>query len=116
MVPVKFLAILSLLLVVSACLTTDKEIITESVFIEEQIQIQPAPRGVDLNNVQFKVITSENISEVLEEWVTTSGENWAFYALSVDDYENLALNVAELSRYIKQQKDIIVFYENSLTD
>lgn len=114
--PVKFLGILSLSLVVSACSVPNKEIITETVFIEEQIQIQPAPRGVDLNDLQFKVITSENIEDVLREWTTTSGENWAFYGLSVNDYENLALNVAELSRFIKQQKDIIVFYENSLTD
>jgi len=31
------------------------------------------------------------------------------------DYENLALNVAELRRYIEQQKQIIVYYENAVT-
>jgi len=32
------------------------------------------------------------------------------------DYENLALNVSELRRYINQQKNIIVYYEDAVTD
>jgi len=32
------------------------------------------------------------------------------------DYENLALNVAELKRYINQQTQIIVYYEKAVTD
>jgi hypothetical protein len=31
------------------------------------------------------------------------------------DYENLALNVAELRRYINQQTNIIVYYEDAVT-
>jgi len=38
----------------------------------------------------------------------------AFVALSVKDYENLALNVAELRRFINQQKEIIVYYEKAV--
>jgi hypothetical protein len=32
------------------------------------------------------------------------------------DYENLALNLADLRRYIEQQKEIIVYYEKAITD
>jgi|TARA_B100001287_G_C22662428_1_gene521064 hypothetical protein len=32
------------------------------------------------------------------------------------DYENLALNIAELRRYINQQKQIIVYYEEAVTE
>jgi hypothetical protein len=38
----------------------------------------------------------------------------AFVALSVKDYENLALNVAELRRFINQQKEIIIYYEEAM--
>jgi len=31
------------------------------------------------------------------------------------DYENLALNIADLQRYIDQQKEIIVYYEKAVT-
>jgi hypothetical protein len=35
-------------------------------------------------------------------------------AISVRDYERLSLNVDELRRYILQQKEIIVYYEDSV--
>jgi hypothetical protein len=32
------------------------------------------------------------------------------------DYENLALNIADIKRYLEQQKQIIVYYENAVTE
>ena len=32
----------------------------------------------------------------------------------MQDYENLALNIAELRRYINQQIEIIVYYEDAV--
>jgi len=32
------------------------------------------------------------------------------------DYENLALNVAELKRFLNQQTDIIVYYEEAVVE
>tara|TARA_Y100000289_G_C3919755_1_gene149599 strand:+ start:790 stop:936 length:147 start_codon:yes stop_codon:yes gene_type:complete len=32
------------------------------------------------------------------------------------DYENLAMNIADLKRFIEQQDEIIVYYEEALTD
>ena len=32
----------------------------------------------------------------------------------MNGYENLSLNVAELRRYIEQQKSLIVYYENNI--
>jgi hypothetical protein len=37
------------------------------------------------------------------------------YVLSVRDYETLALNMAELKRYIQQQGEIIIYYEKAVT-
>jgi hypothetical protein len=37
-----------------------------------------------------------------------------FYAISVRDYETLALNMAELRRFIQQQKQIIIYYEKAV--
>jgi len=31
------------------------------------------------------------------------------------DYENLALNIAELRRFLNQQKEVIVYYEKAVT-
>ena len=35
--------------------------------------------------------------------------------LSVRDYETLAINMAEIKRYIEQQKQIIIYYEKAVS-
>jgi len=30
------------------------------------------------------------------------------------DYENLAINIAEMRRYLNQQKEIIIYYEKAV--
>ena len=37
-----------------------------------------------------------------------------FYALSVRDYETLSLNMSEIKRFLDQQKQIIVYYEDAV--
>jgi len=32
------------------------------------------------------------------------------------DYENLALNIADIKRYLEQQKEIILYYEKAVTE
>jgi len=32
------------------------------------------------------------------------------------DYENLALNIADLKRYLEQQSEIILYYEKAVTE
>jgi hypothetical protein len=32
------------------------------------------------------------------------------------DYENLALNIADIKRYIGQQNEIIIYYEKAVSD
>ena len=39
-----------------------------------------------------------------------------FFALIPKDYENLSLNVADIKRYIIQQKELIEYYEKSIKD
>tara|TARA_R110002012_G_scaffold271673_2_gene456872 strand:+ start:673 stop:801 length:129 start_codon:yes stop_codon:yes gene_type:complete len=34
--------------------------------------------------------------------------------MSVRDYETLALNMADIKRYIEQQKEIIIYYEKAV--
>jgi hypothetical protein len=40
----------------------------------------------------------------------------AYVALAMRDYENLALNISELKRFINQQTNIIVYYENAVNE
>ena len=73
------------------------------------------PKPVQLNDVRVYVVNEEIYEEFVKEFTEENGE-LAFVALSMKDYENLALNIAELRRYINQQKNIIVYYEEAVTD
>lgn len=54
------------------------------------------------------------MEEFLEKFEEESGGVPVFFAISVPDYENMSLNVAELRRYINQQKSLIIYYEDSI--
>lgn len=53
------------------------------------------------------------MEEFLQRFEEESGTT-VFFAMSVPDYENMSMNVAELRRYINQQKALIVYYEESI--
>jgi len=66
-----------------------------------------------LNDVKIYVVSKENYEEFVKEFEAKNGSD-AYIAISVKDYENLSLNFAELRRYIEQQKQIIIYYENAV--
>ena len=71
------------------------------------------PKPVQLNDVRVYVVNERILDDFLVEFKNRHGEV-AFVALSMKDYENLALNIAELRRYINQQTQIIVYYEDAV--
>jgi leucyl aminopeptidase (aminopeptidase T) len=93
----------------------EKEIIVQTVEVQKVIPVQPQPKPVDMNDVKFYVVTEENYDEFKEKFMKRNND-FVFYVVSVHDYENLALNMSELYRYIKQQKEIVIYYEKAVTD
>lgn len=79
-----------------------------------QIPIVAHPKPLQLNDTRVFVVTKDNYEEFVKEFTLLYGE-LAFVSLSMKDYENLALNIADLKRYINQQKEIIVYYEKAVT-
>jgi hypothetical protein len=71
------------------------------------------PKPVQLNDVRVYVVNERILDQFISEFKERHGEV-AFVALSMQDYENLALNVAELRRFINQQTQIIVYYEEAV--
>ena len=64
-------------------------------------------------DTRIHVVNEENLEAFIAEFKEING-NLAFIALSVKDYENLALNIAELRRFLNQQTEIIVYYETAV--
>ena len=64
--------------------------------------------------MHFYVVTEANLDLFKKRFEKDNG-NLVFYAISVRDYENLALKMSELDRYLKHQKQLIVYYEKAAT-
>lgn len=95
--------------------TPEPEIRTVTKVEKVQIPTVARPKPVQLIDTRIYVVNKDTLEEFIEEFKATNGD-LAFIALSVKDYENLALNVAELRRYINQQTQVIVYYENAVSD
>jgi leucyl aminopeptidase (aminopeptidase T) len=91
----------------------EKEIVVKTIEVQKIVPIQPQPKPVDMIDVKFYVVTEENYEEFKEKFMKTNND-YVFYAVSVHDYENLAFNMAELYRYIRQQKEIMIYYEKAV--
>ena len=105
-----------LLLLSSGCslLPREKEKIVQTVEVEKQIPLQLQPKPLQFNDSYWHVVTEANFDEFIEKFKKEHGEAWVFYAVSVRSYESMALNLAELKRYIEQQKQIIIYYEEAI--
>ena len=114
----KFLIFWSLLLLVrlSSCSwKPEKEVVVQTKIVKPVIEIKERPKGVKMLPVKFYVVTEKNYEEFKEKFKKENGD-FVFYAMSVPSYENLALDMAELRRYIEQQKEIIIYYEKAVKD
>ena len=60
------------------------------------------------------MVTEQNFEEFKSKFVKENGD-LVGYVLSVRDYETLALNMAELRRFLEQQKEVIIYYEKAVT-
>lgn len=116
----KILAALTLLLpVISGCSLLNRqppepEVVIQTKFVENKIPLQVSPKPVNLNHPKIYVVTEENWDEFIETYKKDNGQEWVFYAFSVRSYETLALNIAEIRRYMEQQKSIIAYYEGAI--
>ena len=110
------LLLLPLLLLSSGCATWNplKTIEIKTVEVDRVIPTQNRPRPVKMNDIYFYVVTEQNFEDFKKRFVKENGD-LVGYVLSVRDYETLALNMAELKRYLIQQKELIVYYEKAVT-
>jgi hypothetical protein len=90
----------------------EEVVVTQVEYVERTIPIQPRPKPVTLYDIEFYAVTKENIDEFIERFEKAEG-SLVFFAISVPDYENIALNMGELRRFIESQTAIIVYYEEN---
>lgn len=103
-------------MLLTACLgrTPEAEVVVTTKYQEQQVPIQQRPKAVNFPPVDWFVITEENLEQKIAEIDTKTG-NVVVFAITPKGYENLALGIAELRRYVKDQQAIIAYYEEALT-
>ena len=90
------------------------KVVTVTKVVKQEVPIVKKPKQVQLNDVKIYVVSKVNYADFIKDYEKKNGAD-SYIAISVKDYENLALNFAELRRYIEQQKQIIVYYEQAVT-
>ena len=111
------LVMITSLIFLSGCsgLIPEAEVKVVTQIQKTQIPTVARPKAVQLTDTRVFVVTKDNYDEFVKEFTEVYGE-LAFVALSMKDYENLALNIAEIKRYLEQQTEIIVYYEKAVTE
>ena len=81
---------------------------------EEPIVINPpVPDQLQLREVKWTVFNRAKLEQLLADY---PNQEIVLFALSAKGYENLSLNVAEILRYLKEQKGVIIYYRETFPD
>tara|TARA_A100001388_G_scaffold269615_1_gene246141 strand:+ start:132 stop:479 length:348 start_codon:yes stop_codon:yes gene_type:complete len=71
------------------------------------------PKRIDLQDVEFFVVTEKNLEEQIAKISKMQDGTFVIFGMTPQDYENMAYNLQELRRYIRQQKEIIIYYRDA---
>ena len=108
------LAAMAILLFLTGCSSLREPEVKVVTQIEKTtVPIVARPKPIDLVDTRVYVVTKDNYDSFVKEFTAEHGE-LAYVVLSMKDYENLAINIADLRRYIEQQTEIIVYYEEAV--
>ena len=87
------------------------KVITEEIPIE--IYQPPLPEQITLQDVNWFVITKENWEESVVKVEELLDGDFVVFGITPLDYESMAYNLQEMRRFIRQQKEIILYYREA---
>ncbi len=87
------------------------KVITETVQLE--IYQPPLPPEIRLDDVQWFVLTESNMEDKVAEIKRFTGSEFVVFGMTPQSYENMAYNLQEIRRYIRQQTEIIKYYREA---
>mgnify|MGYP003147157782 CR=1 FL=1 len=72
----------------------------------------PLPMEVQMDPVDWEILTPDNMQIYLDNLEKGEAPRRAFYTLSSKEYEHLSMDIADITRYIKEVLGIIKFYRD----
>ena len=94
----------------------EPKIVTVTEKVPLRIYQPPLPGEIDLLDVTFFVITEENLEEQIAKIEELQDGQFVIFALTPDGYEKMAENFQEVRRYVRQQKELIIYYRDATTE
>ena len=94
----------------------EPQIVTVTEKVPLRIYQPPLPQEIDLLNVNFFVITEENLEDKFKEIEKLLDGQFVVFALTPDGYEKMAENFQEVRRYVRQQKELIIYYREATAE
>jgi len=106
--------IIVLLFTVSGCslFPTVKPIEVNTIALPAPMYHPPLPMEIQAVDVEWKVLTPEIMAEYLQLVKEGKAPAVAYYALTTQQYENLSMNMAEITRYTKNILSIVEYYKD----
>ena len=100
------------LILVSGCslLSTVKPVDVNTIALPAPMYHPPLPMEIQATEVTFEVLTPEIMEEYLQLVKDGKAPAVAYYALTTKQYENLSMNMAEITRYTKNILSIVEYY------
>lgn len=114
----KNLMIVSLITLLAGCSSLNLQPKPHDVVVkptERPALVVPAVDIFDSRSVTWVVVTPENIDQVFAD-LEESGDSVVLFALTDRGYENLSLNMADITTLIRQQQSIIAAYRRYYED
>jgi len=108
----KTLTIISFSILMASCsmMQPVKPVEVRSIAERAPIYHPPLPYPMSLSQVDWEIITPELMQEYLDLVKKGEAPRKAYYALSSKEYENLSMDMAEITRYTKDILSIIKYY------
>ena len=75
----------------------------------------PNPEPLSLVDVEWIVVTKDNVDEVMEK-VKAEGGDYALFAVTDEGYKKLSLNFADIRNKLYEQQQIILSYKEYYED
>tara|TARA_Y100000015_G_scaffold2931_1_gene2761 strand:+ start:113 stop:472 length:360 start_codon:yes stop_codon:yes gene_type:complete len=99
------------IILLSSCAAGVKVIDTYKIEKKREPLALENPKPLELQDVDWIIITKENADEVFEKVKNDKNGDYALFALTDNGYEKLALNFADIRNKIAEQRQIILSYK-----
>lgn len=84
--------------------------------VQRSVYTPNRPYPVNPLDLEFLVITEENLTEKMDQVRKANGGDFTVIAMTPATYESLTINTANTTRFIQDIQDILDYYERIISE